>query len=188
MYWYKSKNVFGKAAAAIALAALLFSCSPDNNSKSPVRTEKHLDVPFFFKQEIERLQREKPHVLKTVIKDELSEKKELQIENWTNELASFQTIDLNKPAYAGLLKKDSTAGKLIFTSTDPKVDLSYVEIRFTEDQMPKDWIIKRTVRNSLYQTEEVLKYSKDSLYSIEKDQSVLILGDKHYGIEATFIK
>ncbi len=187
MYWYNKKNDIRKAAVAIAFAALFVSCSTDPATKRK-KTAKQIDVPAFFKQEVERLQREKPLVLKTVTKDDLSEKKELQIENWANELASFQTIDLNKPAYADVLTKDSTANTLIYSSTDPEIDLSYVEIQFNKAHKPVNWIIKRTIKNSLYQTEEVLKYYSDSAYSIEKEQSVLILGDKRYGVEANFIK
>lgn len=188
MYWYKIKNQYGKAAVATALAALFFSCSSDPATTASRPKEKHIDIPLFFKEEIKRLQQAKPLVRKTVRKDELSEQKEVRIENWSNELASFETVDLNKAAYDGLFDVDSTADKIVYSSSDPDVDLSHVEIQFSEDRKPKNWIIKRRIKNSLYQTDEILKYSRDSAYSIEKDQSVLILGDKHYGIEATFIK
>lgn len=170
---------------ASAIAALFFCCSPKQDANA-ARQDKYIDIPAYFKQEIERLQKSKPIVLKTVIKDSISETKEISISNWGDELSSFTTVDLNKPAYAGLLKKDSSDRKSSYTATDPEIDLSSVEITWAKDNSPLSIRIKRTIKNSLYQTQEILTYQRDSIYSLEKEQSVLLLGDKHYKIEASF--
>ncbi|KGE13591.1 hypothetical protein [Sphingobacterium deserti] len=171
---------------ASALAALFFSCNeaPDSAAQNK---EERFDIPAYFKSEISRLNQSLPTVKKTVVKDSLSETKTIKISNWTDELASFSTVDLNKPAYSGILKKDSTAGKITYTATDPKIDVSKVEITFTADNKPKSFVIERTIKNSLYQTKEVLKYQADSAYSLDKNQSVLLLGDRRYQIESTFL-
>lgn len=179
--------MFYGAVTASAVAALFFSCSTPPPTGGAAK-EKQFDIPNFFKQEIARLEKTNPLVKKTVTKDSLSETKDLKISNWSNELASFATVDLNKPVYAGLLQKDSVNGKLTFTADDPKVDLSSVEISFAPDKSPKGFVIRRTIKNSLYQTAETLEYQRDSIYSLQKDQSVLLLGDKHYNISASFIR
>lgn len=178
--------MFYGAVTASAVAALFISCS-DTPPTSGATKEKQFDIPHFFKQEIARLEKTNPLVKKTVTKDSLSETKELNISNWSNELANFATVDLNKPVYVGLLRKDSVDGKLTFTADDPKVDLSSVEISFAQDKTPKGFIIRRTIKNSLYQTTETMEYQRDSIYRLQKDQSVLLLGDKHYNIHASFL-
>ncbi|GHE23144.1 hypothetical protein [Sphingobacterium griseoflavum] len=185
MSWYRTYKLICRAAAASAIAALLFSCSSTPPPAGAAK-EKQFDIPHFFKEEIARLDKEDPLITKTVEKDSLSETKALKISDWNNELASFSSIDLNKPVYAGVLKKDSTAGKVVFTANDPKVELSSVEIRYDKDNVPNGFVIRRTVKNSLYQTTETLNYQRDSAYSLEKEQSVLLLGDRHYTIRASF--
>ncbi|TDS12396.1 hypothetical protein B0I21_106254 [Sphingobacterium paludis] len=171
---------------ASALAALFFSCAETPPSAAR-KQDTRFDIPGYFKAEIARLNQSLPTVNKTVVKDSLSESKTLKISNWTDELASFSTVDLNKPAYSGLLKKDSTANKIVYTATDPKIDISKVEITFTSENKPKAFVIERTIKNSLYQTKEVLKYQADSAYSLNKSQSVLLLGDRQYQIESAFV-
>lgn len=185
MYWYKKKNIGCKAVIAIAVTALFLSCisNPDGNDTSK---ETYVDIPKYFKAEITRLKQENPVVEKTVVKDSLSETKELQIADWENELASFASIDLNKPAYAGVLKKDSTANKTTITSSDPKTDIAVVEITYDQRGAPTEFQVRRHIHNALYKTKETLHYIKGKKYSLEKQQSVLILGDKYYRIEGIF--
>lgn len=181
MYWYKKKNILHKAAMAFAIAALFLSCT--SNQQEPMTRETYFDIPTYFKGEITRLTADNPVVNKTVVKDSLSETKEIKISDWENELSSFVSIDLNKPVYAGILQKDSTANSVKITASDPKVDISLVEIIYGADGEPVLFHIERNVENSLYDTRETLRYEKDKRYSLEKHQSVFILGDKYYHIE-----
>lgn len=170
---------------AVAVTALFLSCTSSPKDRKVTR-ETYFDIPTYFKAEIARLAQEKPVVDKTVVKDSLSEAKEIQIADWENELSSFASIDLNKPAYAGILKKDSIANKVKITSSDPKIDIAAVEIEYEDNGEPVAFRIQRNIQNSLYETHETLYYAKNKEYSLEKHQSVLILGDKYYHIEAVF--
>lgn len=181
MYWYNENYKRWKAVAAAAVTALLFSCG--TNEKPAAKNRPFIDIPAFFKEEVKSLSARRPNVVKTVTKDTVSERKELQVENWANELSSFMTVDLNKPAYAGHLQKDSTANTVIIQSLDPAIDISRVEIQYGADGKPHEFLIKRTIKNSLYETRETLHYKKGASYSLEKHQSVLVLGDKYYRIE-----
>ena len=170
---------------ALAVTALFLSCTSSPKDRKVTR-ETYFDIPTYFKAEIARLAQEKPVVDKTVVKDSLSEAKEIQIADWENELSSFASIDLNKPAYAGILKKDSIANKVKITSSDPKIDIAAVEIEYEDNGEPVAFRIQRNIQNSLYETHETLYYAKNKEYSLEKHQSVLILGDKYYHIEGVF--
>ena len=185
MYWYSVKKVWSKAVMGITIAALFLSCE-SNSTNIPVGQEKYIDIPAYFKAEVERLTRENPLIKKTVIKDSLSETKELKIADWENELSSFASIDLNKPAYIGALTKDSASYTVKIKSTDPKIDIVEVEITYTKEGDPITFQIQRNIKNSLYETREKLQYTKQEGYSLEKQQSVLILGDKYYHIQGYF--
>lgn len=170
---------------AIAVTALFLSCTSGPQDRKVTR-ETYFDIPAYFQGEIARLTQEKPVVNKTVVKDSLSEAKEIQVADWENELSSFASIDLNKPAYAGILKKDSTANKVRITSSDPKIDITAVEIEYGDSGEPVAFHIQRNIQNSLYETHETLYYARNKKYSLEKHQSVLILGDKYYHIKGLF--
>lgn len=185
MYWYKKKNKWARAVMAFAVTALFLSCTSSPKDGTVTR-ESYFDIPGYFKTEIRRLTQENPVVGKTVMKDSLSETKAIQIPDWENELSSFTSIDLNKPAYAGILKKDSTANKIKITSSDPKIDITSVEIEYGDDGEPVAFRIQRNIQNSLYNTRETLHYARHKGYSLEKHQSVLVLGEKYYHIEAVF--
>ncbi|PRD48591.1 hypothetical protein [Sphingobacterium haloxyli] len=185
MYWYKTKNTWCSAITAVVVSALYISCNSSPKDKKITR-ETYFDIPGYFKTEIAQLTQEKPFLEKTVVKDSLSETKEIQITDWANELSSFASIDLNKPAYAGMLKKDSTANSVKIISSDPKVDIVFVEIIYGDNGEPATFRIQRNIQNSLYDTRETLHYTKNKGYSLEKHQSVLILGDKYYYIEGIF--
>src|SRR5690606_20946163 len=126
MYWCKNKKTAGKAVMAVVVTALFLCCTPSPKERT-IKREAHFDIPAYFNAEIARLTKENPTIDKTVIKDSLSETREIQIADWETELSSFVSIDLNKPVYTGILEKDSTANTIKITSSDPKIDISSVK-------------------------------------------------------------
>lgn len=166
-----------------SLSCALFSCvSTDSATKERV---KLLDLPSFFQSEIKRLKETNPTITKTVRKDSLSEVKQIKIENWDTELASFVAIDINKPAYDGYVHIDSVDNLVTYTVTNPDLDLSCIQIQYKNGKV-NDIIIERKVKNSLYNTTEFLEYRKNDSYTVEKNQSVIAVGDNYYKIEGKF--
>jgi len=175
-----------KTAIAVAIAVALWSCGTSGRTDVQDQTVRYMDIPGYFQSEIQQLQQVQPTIVKTVKKDTVSESKTIQIDNWQTELSSFTNIDLNKPSYQGYIIKDSADRIITYTFTKPDLDLSKVEIQYNEQQQPTTLRIHRTIKNSLYNTEEVLFYDKNKKYSLEKKQSVRILGDNYYFIEGRF--
>lgn len=175
-----------KTAIAVAIAVALWSCDTSGRTDVQDQTVRYMDIPGYFQSEIQQLQQVQPTIVKTVKKDTVSESKTIQIDNWQTELSSFTNIDLNKPSYQGYIIKDSADRIITYTFTKPDLDLSKVEIQYNEQQQPTTLRIHRTTKNSLYNTEEVLFYDKNKKYSLEKKQSVRILGDNYYFIEGRF--
>jgi len=187
MYWFSGakKRVSGSA-MVLTVASLLASCDVPAGKPGNVPVEFYADIPGYFRSEIQRLETARPMVEKTVRKDGLSESKTLQIADWESELSGFAAVDLNKPAYGGYIVKDSAANVVAYTFTKPDIDLKKVEIRY-DGQQPVAFRIHRRVKNALYETDEVLFYDRNEKYSLEKKQSVRVLGDKHYFIEGKFV-
>ncbi|TJZ63115.1 hypothetical protein FAZ15_02120 [Sphingobacterium olei] len=184
MFWYKQHkySVF-KAIGILSLASALFSCtSTDTSTKGQV---KLFDLPSFFQSEIKRLKKINPTITKTVRKDSISEVKQIKIDNWDTELSSFVSTDINKPAYDGFVDVDSVDNLVTYTVTSPDLDLSCIQILYKNEKV-SDVIIERKVKNSLYNTTEFLEYRKDDSYTVEKNQSVIAVGDNYYKIEGKF--
>ena len=176
-------------AAVIGIAAAVFSCgsNPEETGAPAAIQTEHIDLPEFFRQEIDSLKTLDPLVKKNVRKDKLAEEKQLRIKNWDAELASFRAIDLNKPAYEGIMLIDTLDDKTLqYHFNDPKADLSCVRIRFDMAGNPEMVAVERTVESSLYTTKEFLAYEKGNFYLVEKDQKVLLLGNNFYRVEGQF--
>ena len=179
MYWYKKiKN----AVIALAITAFSYACTSGSAEGSKQQVKSQVDIPAFFAQEITALQKRNPQVLKTVKKDSISETKTVHIASWTNELASFASVDLNKPAYAGYLKKDSLEGLVSYTSTNPSLDIKSVQLSYGSNGELSELRMEKQTENLLYRTEETLIYLPNKRYQLEKKQHVLLLGDKYYYI------
>lgn len=187
MFWYTSqRKEKGRKIVTLAIVSLVIAMHSSCGSPSPetktTTVMQQFDLPSFFQQEIARLDSLQPKIKKTVSEDRVSETKELVIAAWDKELASFLAVDLNKPAYRGTYRKDSIGNTVKYTVTDPSLDLSLLEIVYT-DQIPTTFIIKKSTKNLLYNTSEHLEYVKGKRYTIDKLQSVKMLGYRHYRIE-----
>lgn len=184
MYWYK--KALHKSLIAAAIMLLSVSCS-DKIEQVPSFKEAQINIPAFFNKEIADLKVINPKVSKTVMKDTISETQELQINNWETELASFVAVDINKPAYAGYLKKDSSDFNVTYTATNPTLEIQFVQIKYDASGKPLTFLIEKNIDNLLYRSAEKLIYTTGKNYRLEKKQHVLLLGDKYYQIAGDII-
>ncbi|MFD2554698.1 hypothetical protein [Sphingobacterium tabacisoli] len=184
MSWYtnyqKKRNTITLGLLGLGVM-LSFSCESSSAEKKGNLTTSEFDVPSFFQKEIVLLNTTKPKIKKTVLKDSIFETKELVIADWNKELTSFLAVDLNKAAYRGTFQKDSTGNTVVYTFTDSTVDLSSLKIVYV-DNIPTEFSIKKSTQNLLYNTSENLEYIKGKSYTIDKLQSVYMLGAQHYRI------
>lgn len=186
MYWwakYKRINLFW---TPFLLVMLLYSCAEELSTSTNNR-QRHIDLPAFFQSEVNRLKQENPSVQKTVSVGEGNEQQDVTINDWSTELASFLSIDLNKAAYRDDIQKDSIPNLVTYRIDNPDLDIDTVSITYESGQ-PVAIQIVRHIDNFLYNTQERLQYHKRQGYSIEKKQSVWILGDNTYYIEGKFSK
>jgi len=184
MYWYKrnSQHIL-KAIVILICNVTLFSCVSTDPAQK--KRAELFDLPSFFQSEIKSLKETNPTITKTVRKDSISEVQEIKIKNWDTELASFVAIDINKPAYSGYVDIDSVDNLVTYTITNPDLDLSCIQIQYKNGKA-NDIVIERKVKNSLYNTTELLEYRKNDSYTVEKNQAVKVVGENYYKIKGEF--
>ena len=183
MYWLTNINTKKIVTALNLLGAVILMQSCQNAATTDLNAPKEfIDLPAFFQKEIDSLQKVQPLISKTVVKDTLSEQKDIQIKDWNIELSSFLSIDLNKPVYKGAFQKDSVNNTVTYQFTDPELDINLIKITYS-NQQPTTIEVSRKTENLLYSTEEELFYSKGEKYKVQKRQKVTLMGEYFYAIE-----
>lgn len=170
----------------IGSVLLLSSCHNDKTVQQQAKGST-LSLDSFFNAEIEKLTKLNPTVEKTVIKDADKEVKSLKIANWQNELSGFIAADITKNADASLYNFKEENCKTIYQAKDPQLAIQYLAVEHDLKGKIRQVVIERKVDNSLYSSEEKLTYDVDSIYQIEKNQNILILGKSHYKILGKFL-
>jgi hypothetical protein len=184
MYWYKSKVLLTfTIGCALLFIAALPSCKPE--IKETGAQLKYFDLEGYFNKDSVRLNHQNPLISKTVSHNKVSESKKVHIANWGNELALFKGSDINKPAWRDSYRAQNSGDTVIYQATDP--DLKTREIMIKQVKGKVKWIfIYNHTKNLLYETSEELSYFPDSLYTINKKQTVLLIGTNYYNIKGLF--
>ncbi|EHQ29876.1 hypothetical protein Mucpa_5809 [Mucilaginibacter paludis DSM 18603] len=164
-------------------SCLLFSnCKPvvSHDGRPP-----YFDLKAYFTAEAQRLGKQQRLILKTVNYNNQPEEKDVAIKNWQRELALFTESDINKPSWRDSYKKTANNDSIVYRAVDTNLNTRYISIHLKAKQVSGIRIVNFT-KNLLYQTKENLSYYPDSLYKIEKHQSVKILGANNYEITGKF--
>ncbi len=169
----------------IILLFLIASSCTSENTNSEVREIYYFDLKTYFTKEAEKFSKKKPMVNKSITHNGSVEEKQMQINNWTDELALFIESDINKISWKNSYKRDSTSNKLTYTAKEDNLKTQSIEIVFSENKPAHFRIINKT-HNYLYKTDEILEYIPDSLYLINKKQQVILLGKNDYLIQGLF--
>jgi hypothetical protein len=184
MYWYKSS--FPRLIACLGgvfLVIFNIACKPNVSDNGT--TQKYFDVKGYFESEVARLTKQNKPVLKTVRYNKNVETKTIFIKDWASELDFFKSADINKPAWKDSYSVDTSGGFMIYKAKDPS--LKMVEMIVKKQGTKVKWVlIFNQTKNLLYQTKEKLTYFPDSVYLIQKKQSVRVLGTNFYTIKGAF--
>lgn len=182
MYWCKRPNLFLSAlVTGFLFTSGLTSCRPD--VKESGNAMKYFDLKGFFRADSARLNRMHPQVTKTVFHNDDQQTKQVTIGNWGEELALFSNSDINKPAWRQSYAVLTTPGFIIYTATDPELTTRRIAISRDSSTKKVKWIlINNVTKNLLYSSAEKLTYYPDSLYIIEKKQSIRLIGINRYRI------
>ena len=183
MYWYKSP--LSCVLLCCIVLALLAGCKSGPQSQA---SPKYFDVEGYFTAESARLAAINPMVTKTATHNGVTETQKLKIANWAEEFALFKDADINKPAWTNSYKVINEGGLLIYRAKEDQLQVH--EILIKREQQKIKWILiyTRAPKNILYKSYTKLSYFPDSLYMIEMDQHVKLLGVNTYKISGLIAK
>lgn len=165
-----------------------WSCSNTENTSTIQRTAPYFSLADYFGEEAERLQQNNPKIAKTVSKNGEQEEKRTQVTDWKDEFALFIDADINKPAWQNSYQVDSTGSSVTYTSTDPTLRTQEIHVERSKTGKVSHIRIINQASNMLYQTDEKLDYYVDSLYRIDKQQHVRIIGESHYTVTGAWLQ
>ena len=179
MYWCKLKP-FTTIALICSIMVSGLACKPD--VKEGGTTLKYFDIKGYFTADTARLNKLGKLVTKTVTHNGVTETKKVKIDNWGQELDMFTGADINRPAWKNSYTIATGDNLVLYMAKEG--DLKVREIIIKKDKEKVKWIVIYTrTKNILYQTTEKLSYFPDSLYLIEKDQRVRLMGRNRYRIQ-----
>ena len=182
MYWYKSKLLI-TVGFGFSLISGLQACKPD--IKESHASMKYFDLQGFFKTDSARLTRLNPLISKTVKHNGNSESKKVHIANWGTELSLFSGSDINKPAWRDDYSITSDSNVTVYRALKPELKTREIKIKKVNGKL-KYILITNSTDNMLYKSQEKLSYFPDSVYLIQKSQTVKILGENNYDIAGYF--
>jgi len=178
-------NVHQYWAWAVAIFfTFLSSCKPENIQEGT--KPMYFDLAGYFKSNTAKLHKLNHPTQKTVMHNGLSQTKTVHIDNWGLELGLFIQSDINKPAWRDRYSVQSGKdGSIVYMAKTPELKTREVVITKNKDKSIKWIMIYNASKNLLYQTNEVLGYIPDSIYTIKKTQHVRFLGTNKYFIKGT---
>ena len=180
MYWCSSKKLLTGIACGLYVILILPACKPAVKQKTT-----HFDVKGFFGRESVRLAKLNKPVFKTVYHNGLTESKKIHIDNWDTEFSLFSGSDINRPAWRDSYYVTAEGNITIYKAKDPELVTQEILIKQVDGKVEYMLIYNHT-KNLLYTNDEELSYFPDSLYQINKTQSVRLLGTNKYQIKGFF--
>ncbi len=166
---------------------LIFNSSCSSREEIKTKTA-FFDIKGFFEAEVKRLKSKKSNVNKSVIQNGQSEVKKNLSVDWENELALFIASDINKPAWKDSYKFSGDSLHFNYIAIDTNLRTRTVDIKMDQLGRAVFFKIKNMTRNKLYESSEELTYIPDSIYTINKNQSVRFLGKNNYQISGIVVK
>jgi len=156
----------------------LAACRPDTHVNAS--SKHYFDLKAFINADSSHLSKAGALVTKTVSQNNsYTQTKNLVIKNWGQELALFTASDINKPAWRDSYKITKQGDSLVYTALLPELFTRRISIRSNEEKVVRIDISNAT-QNLLYKTTEHLTYYPDSLYLIDKQQQVKLMGNNRY--------
>jgi hypothetical protein len=180
---YNRKSLLAWLAGGLFFISALTACAPDQ--KATTAGLKYFDVKGYFHRDSARLTRLNKPVFKTVYHNGTTQSKKVHIDNWGTELSLFSESDINRPAWKNSYSVIAEGDILIYKAKDPELKTREILIKQLNGKVVY-MLIYNKIKNPLYTNEEELTYFPDSLYQINKIQTVRLLGTNKYQIKGFF--
>jgi hypothetical protein len=185
MYLYKLHSRWFAIRYSFFICSALVACKPD--VKETKGQYRYFDLKGFIQADSSRLNRTNPMVNKTVNHNGESETKNLKIANWGHELGLFASSDINKPSWRQSYSESAQGDSVTYKALTPDLKTRELTVGKTNGKVTYIHIVNHT-KNLFYETSEALTYLPDSVYTIDKWQHVILLGNNRYIIKGKFKK
>lgn len=172
---------------SILLLCCVFFSSCSEPEVKPSQ-KQYIDLKGIIESEILKLNKAKARVNKTVTHNGQHESLSNTPVKWEDELALFIESDINKSAWQGRYKVTKKSGSTEFQSLDSSLRTKTIVIRYNQNKKPVYIQIKNHTDNNLYKTSEILTFIPDSVYTIIKDQKVILLGKNRFKITGKIVR
>ncbi len=182
MYWCNSKKLLAVIVCGLYFILMLPACKPAIQQNASL---KYFDVKGFFSRDSARLTKLNPLIFKTVYHNGATESKKVHIDNWGTELGQFSGSDINRPAWVNSYNVINEGNIIIYKAKSPELATQEILIKQVNNKVEYILIYNHS-KNLLYTNDEELTYFPDSLYQINKVQSVRLLGTNKYQIKGFF--
>jgi len=150
----------------------------------------YFDLDGYFQNEINRLNKLNPTILKTISSQGNTEKKELNNINWTTELLIFKEADINKAAWKDAYSADTTHSNEIATLTyrakEKSLATKEIRIALNPNGSVKKVVVTKQPNKRIFTASAHLVYIPDSGYTIQNDQKLITFDSDSFIVSATF--
>jgi hypothetical protein len=169
-------------------------CSPNPSENEETLVDSPFyDLKAFFNDEIERLTKEQPNVLKRVAIQEKKEENQFDQLNYKQELQVFVDADINKVAWFDRYEIDSTQEnqslkKLTYTAKSTKLKTRIIQITFDDQQTVQEVKMVVGTENQVAGSKKELTYITNQGYKIETVQRLIGSSDKTVSLEVRFLE
>ncbi|MCG3165677.1 MAG: hypothetical protein POELPBGB_01452 [Bacteroidia bacterium] len=188
----QSTNFVSFVKTLCVLCGLFFisSCSKKQEEKKS-EPGKFFDLVAYFHNEAIALNKAKPEVTKTIIKDGSTETQTFSDSiDWKKELKIFTENGINKPAWKESFSADTLLenGKntIIYQTADAKIPVKEIKIITDSLWQPTEICIKRNAKNFLYTSEQTLNYVPGKSYGLDSEMHVRWTFDTKFSVDGVF--
>lgn len=172
---------------AACIPVLLMTCSREPGA---IGRSSYFDLKQYVDSEIERLSQMQTTVVKTVFVNGKEERQTLRQCDFRSELAPLLDADINRPAWQGKYRADSTQlaegqWTLTYTATDDKPPIRTLSVHFQNDAITAV-LVERTARTLVAGSIQKLSYRPSYGFETETTQKVILMPAREVRIEIAF--
>ncbi len=158
-----------KILAITFVSILLFACKPGNKEQKNITYYNFsmIDIISKFKNKQVNTQ----YILKKVIQNNKSEKKNISQEELLNDIETFKEFDLNKAAWKNSYKEIKFEAYNRFVGLENKLPIKYIDV-YGDLKNPSRIYIYFLNTNNLYTSSKIINWDLNKSYSIYSIQDV----------------
>ncbi|HRF40075.1 MAG TPA: hypothetical protein PK198_14890 [Saprospiraceae bacterium] len=165
-----------------AVLSLLTTCHSESGTAAASGAAPYFDLKKYLESEITRLEKAQGSVVKTVSVNGKEEQQTLQQLDYRSELAPLLDADINRPAWQGKYRVDSTRVSpgewtLTYTAADEKPPVRTLSVHF-QDNAVESILIERTAHTLMAGSSQQLSYRPAAGFEVATVQKAVFMQER----------